>query len=180
MIFKPLVAGVVNMAKQHLRTIYQEDGCLLGVSDGKCYLVLGDITFRLDSNIYEPCLYIKGSDGTMVTLHHAFTVDTLCHAAETNGKIMMVTGNEYDIRGIITLIRKAIDLSKDSVDIGYVEGHCFMDYMVKHGALSPETAVDLADAGMKNSSLYAFIHSKKIGQTSDGLFYLIRPKKEST
>lgn len=85
---------------------------------------------------------------------------------------MMVTGKEYGVSEEIKLIRKAITLSLENVDISYVEGHCFMDYMREHGAVSPETAVDPSDAGLNNAPMYSFLHSKKVTRTSDGLFYL--------
>lgn len=155
-----------------MKTIYRENGILLGETDGKYYLIIGENTYRLDDLRYEPCLYIKGSDRMMLTIHHAFTVEELCRAAQTDSSIKMVTGNDYNISGVLKLIRKAIELSMESVDLSYVEGHCFMDYMREHGALSPETAVAPADAGMKNAPMYSFIHSKKVCRTSDGLFYL--------
>lgn len=162
-----------------MKTIYRGNGILLGETDGKYYLVAEENTYRLSDHIYEPCLYIKGSDRTMVTIHHAFTVDELCRTAQTGSSISMITGNDYNIDGVLKLICKAIALNRESVDLSYVEGHCFMDYMREHGAVSPETAVDPADAGMKNAPMYSFIHSKKVARTSDGLFYLRDRSKDT-
>lgn len=167
------------MDSKMIKTIYQEGGTLLGEADGKHWLVMDEKTFRLSDYLYEPCLYIKDPDGRMVTIHHSFTVSELCNAAQTNSSVMMISGNEYDIRGMLMLIRKAVELSRESVDISYVEGHCFMDYMKAYGALSPETAVDLAGAGLKNpNAMNTFIHSGKVGRTKGDLFYLKDPKKD--
>jgi hypothetical protein len=87
----------------------------------------------------------------------------------------MITGNEYDMGGICKLLRKAIELGRKAVYIHYVEGCCFMDYMKECGAIVPETAIDLTDAGMKNPRMMnTFIHSKHVGVTEDGLFWLIK------
>ena len=116
----------------------------------------------------------------MVTVHNSFTLEQLCRAIEANGSMTMVTGDDYDVAGVFRLLRKAIELSMESVDVGYLEGRCFMDYMKERGALSPETAVDLAGAGLKNpNAMNVFLHSKKVGRTADGLFYLLDPKKKA-
>ena len=50
-----------------------------------------------------------------------------------------------------------------------------MDYMKENGAVSPETATDLTAAGMKNPRMMnTFIHSKHVGMTKDGSFWVIR------
>lgn len=91
----------------------------------------------------------------------------------------MITGNTYDKNGVFRLLRKAAELGRDSIDIAYAEGRCFMDYMKARGAYTEETAIDLREAGMKNpDSLNTFIHSKKVCRTSDGRFFL--PDAQST
>jgi hypothetical protein len=106
-------------------------------------------------------------------------VDELRLAAQTNGSITMITGDEYDVPGVCNLLIKAIDLPLTEVDIHYVEEHCFAYYLKAHGAVSPETAVDLAGAGMINPNVMnTFLHSKKVGRTADGAFYLCRPKED--
>ena len=97
-----------------MQRLFQEDDVSLDEADGKAYLVTDKGRYLLYDHPYEPCLYIKGSDGTNVTIHHSFTVAELRRAAQTKGSIKMVTGNDYDIRGVIKLIRKAIDLSRES------------------------------------------------------------------
>lgn len=153
------------------KVIYSEENFSFGESDGKHYLVTGDNTYRISSGVYEPSLYIEFSN-KMVTLHNAFTVDELCKAVSEGTSITMVSGNSYDAKGVFKLIRKAIELARENVDVSYVEGHLFMDYLREKGAVSPETAVDLKEAGMQHPMMYSFIHSKKVGETSDGLFYL--------
>ena len=158
------------------RVIYSEENLSFKESEGKHYLVMGDNTYRISSGIYEPTLFIEFSN-KMVTVHNAFTVDELCKAALEGSSITMVSGNSYDAKGVFKLVRKAIELAKDNVDVSYVEGRCFMDYMKEHGAISYETAVDLKEAGMQNSVMSSFIHSKKAGETADGLFYLKSEKE---
>ena len=165
------------MEKEKVNRIREANDILFGESEGRFYIFYGDRSCRVSDYPYEPCLYIKGTDGTMVTIHNSFTVDTLCRMAESGEKITLVSGNEYDIDGIFTLIRKALELAMESVDVSYLEGHCFMDYMKTRGAVSPETAVNPADFGLKNAPMYSFLHSKKVGQTPEGFFYLREKKK---
>lgn len=161
------------------QTKYQIDDIALWEDDGRFYMRMDDNVYRLSDHPYEPCLYIRLSDGKWVTIHNSFTVEELCRAMQTDGSIRMITGDEYTVRGVFELIRKAIGLSMESVDISYVEGRCFMDLLKEHGAVSPETAINLTDAGLKNPNVMnPFIHSKKVARTEEGSFYLSDPEKE--
>ena len=165
-----------EVTKRDINIIYEEDGLVYGDADGRFYLISGERSFYLSNYPLEPILYIKSPDGTMTTIHQAFSVDELTEAARTNRPLRMITGDEYDIRGVFKLILKAIDSGLDSVDINYAEGLCFMDYLEANGAVSAGTAVNLVKAGMQNPNVMnVFIHSKKVGCTPDGLYYLRRP-----
>lgn len=170
------------MKRELLETIYQDGDLLLGEYEGQYYLFRGEQSCRLSDHPYEPCLYIKTTQGIYITVHNSFTLDELCRAAKTNGTIGMVTGNEYDMRGICMLLRKALDLSKESVDVGYLEGCCFMDYLEECGATSEETAVPLNDSGINNPNVMnPFLHSKKVRRTNDARFYIMKtPEKDKT
>ena len=157
--------------------IYSGDGISFGEAGGKYYLIMDEKTYRISDHIYEPYLYIECPGNKMVTIHNSFTVDEICRAVRDCRTIRMITGNEYDAAGVFRLISKAISLALENVDISYVEGRCFMDYLEEHGAVSSETAADLAEAGMQNPMMSPFIHSKKVGKTPDGLYYLIKPAK---
>ena len=115
--------------REALVAIYQEGDLLLGEAEGKMYLFRGGDAYWLSDYPFEPCLYIKAFDGSMTVIHHALTVDELRRAARTNGSIAMITGDEYDVRGLCSLLLKAIDLPPAEVDIHYVEEHCFADYL---------------------------------------------------
>ena len=164
--------------KEPLNIIYQEDCLTFGELEGTYYLVTDEGTCRLSDLIREPGLYIELTGAKMITMHNAFTVKDMCDAARENKTITLVSGNDYNIEGLIKLIRKAIVLAMDNVDASYVEGQCFMDFMKEKGADSPETAVSLEDAGLKSSMLYPLIHSRKIKETSEGKYYLRDPEKE--
>ena len=159
--------------RESLNVIFQEGDLCLGDVDERTYLLDGERSFWLSDHPYEPCLYVKTSDGAMMTVHHAFTVEELCRAAKEDSIIRMITGNEYDIRGVCRLLLKAVELSRDDVDIGYVEGSLFLDHLKQQGAVSPETAVDPAAVGIRNPKMMnPFLHSKKVCCTAEGLFYL--------
>ena len=90
----------------------------------------------------------------------------------------MITGDEYDMQGICMLLRKALTLQKESVDVGYLEGCCFMDYLEECGAISEETAVPLTDSGIDNPKVMnPFLHSKKVKRTNDARYYIVNPYK---
>ena len=169
--------GWIEMKRESLETIYQDGDLLLGKYEGQYYLFKGEQPYLLAGHPYEPCLYIKAAQGILITVHNSFTLDELCRAAETNGTIKMITGDEYDMQGICMLLRKALTLSKESVDIGYLEGRCFMDYLEECGATSEESAVPLTDSGIDNPNVMnPFLHSKKVKRTNDARYYLVVSK----
>ena len=167
------------MKKELLETIYRDGDLLLGKYEEQYYLFKGEQSFQLSDHPYEPCLYIEAAQGGFITIHQSFTLDELCRAAKTNGTIKMVTGDEYDMQGICMLLRKALTLSKESVDIGYLEGSCIMDYLEECGATSETTAVPLTDRGIDNPNVMCpFLHSKKVKRTNDARYYIVKsPEK---
>jgi len=177
---KQLFAGMDEMKKESMETIYQDGDLLIGKYEEQYYLFKGEQSCRLSDHLYEPCLYIKAGQGIFITIHHAFTLDELCRTAKANGTIKMITGDEYNMQGICMLLRKALMLSKESVDIGYLEGCCFMDYLEECGATSEETAVPLTDRGIDNPNVMnPFLHSKKVNRTNDARFYIGKPHEKS-
>lgn len=166
---------------ESMRIIYRDGDLLLVQSGEKYFLCTGERSYRLSSYLYDHCLYIKGPDGFYITIRHAFTLDELCRAAQTNGSMEMITGDEYDMKGICMLLRKALTLSMESVDIGYLEAVCFMDYLEECGAVSEETAVPLTDRGLKNPNVMNFLqHAKKVNRTNDARYYIAKiPEKGS-
>ena len=163
-----------TVTEEQLTVVYREAGLILGEADGKIRLLLGERSFRLDDYPFEPCLYLKAGDGRVLTVHNSFTVAELLRAAKEGGRIRMITGNEYGIAGLMRLLQKAAELGREELDIGYVEGCVFMDVLAGCGAVSPETAADLKAAGMNNPRMMRpLVHSKKVGETADGRFYLL-------
>ena len=155
-------------------TLYQNKDVKLTEKDGCLYFIAGKNVYRISSYPHER-LYIETENGHTIVIHNAFTVDEMRRAAQTGESIRMITGNEYDIGGVCMLLQKAIELGRNSVYIHYVEGCCFMDYMKEHGATSPETAIDLTVAGMKNPRMMnTFIHSKHVGMTEGGSFWAMK------
>lgn len=170
------------MENESLRIIYRDGDLLLEQSGEKYYLCKGERSYRLSSDPYELSLYIKGPDRFYITIHHAFTVDELCQTAQTNGSMEMITGDVYDMQGICMLLRKALTLSIESVDIGYLEACCFMDYLEECGAVSEETAVRLTERGIKDLNVMNSLErAKKVNRTNDARYYIWRfPEKDGS
>lgn len=154
------------------RTIYQDNDYLLEEDGGRYSLQMDGKTYRLETSIKEPILYIKGPDRVLLTIHHAFTMDELVYAIHTNGKIRIISGNDHDIRGILGLVRKAVEVGKDGVDLSYIESCLFYDYLKEKGAVSPETARSSSEIGLENCAMYSFMHSNRVDRTSDNRYYL--------
>ena len=170
-----------EITEKDIDVIYRDDGLLLGEYGGKMYLIKDKRSYMLTDYPFGRCLYIKSSDGGMMTVRLCFTVYDLRRAARTGCSVKMITGSEYDIRGMCRLILKAIELSAKSVDIGYLEGHCFIDYMKQRNAVSPETAVDRAEAGIDDPNVMScFISSNVVEQMNNGLYYLLGPGEKSS
>ena len=160
---------------------YREDGLVFGDWGGKLFLILDGVSYVLTGNPREPDLFFKGSDRTMLTLRQAFTPDELCRAVRRavreNGTIAVISGNTYDVKGVFRLIRKAVGLGRNSVDLSYAEARLFMDYLEEQGAYSPETAVSPSSFGLANPRIMnPFLHVKRAGCTPEGKYYLIPPE----
>lgn len=156
-------------------TLYQDKDVKLSETDGCLYFTVGEKVYRISSLPQEPCLYIETKNGHTIVIHNACTTDELRRVSQTEESIRMITGNEYGIGGVCMLIRKAIELGRKSVYIHYVEGCCFMDCMKEKGAVSPESAIDLTAYGLKNPRMMnTLIHSKHVGVTEDGSFWLMK------
>ena len=155
------------------KIFFMDSLVVFGAKDDNVYIIHGDRSYLLTSNILEPCLYVESSDKKTKILHHAFTVDKLCELAQTRGILKLVSGNEYNAKGLITIILRAMELPQDDMDIDYAEGFLYMDRMKIMGAVSEETAVESERLGLHdNRSMQKFIHCKKVGETADGRLYL--------
>ena len=97
-----------------MNLLFQDGGLQLGEADGRVYFVDGGKAYWLSDYPGEPCLYVKGPGGVLMTVHQSFTVDQLCRAARHGGTMTMITGDEYDVRGVLLLLRKAVGLGMDS------------------------------------------------------------------
>ena len=157
-------------------TILYIDGDLLLTDSGEdMFFVVGESAYKLSDQLYEPCLYIRLPEGRWITIHHAFSMRELRRTALSDGTIKMITGDEYDMPGILMLMHKAVELARDSVDIGYLEAQCFMDYLRERGAVSKETGVSLYEAGIQNPNLMnTLLHCKKVDRTNDARYYLLK------
>ena len=117
----------------------------------------------------------------MTTIRHCFTLTELCWLIRTGETLTMVSGSVRDVRGIFKLIHKAVELSMPSVDTGFLEVHCYIDYIREHGAVSAQTAVDRRDGGIEDPALLTpFIDARIIGNTLKGRYYLRNPGEEET
>jgi len=161
------------MEKELRKILYRDGDLLLEQSGEKIFLTLGEQSYQITDYPYEPYLCIKTGHGFFVIIHNAFSLQELCLAAQENGSIKMITGDEYDMRGICMLLRKALALSMESVDISYLEECCFTDYLKECGAVSEERAVSLSDWEMKNPNVMnSFLHAKKVKRTNDARYYI--------
>ena len=133
----------------------------------------GENEYRLTCNPREPDLNIISEDGTETTVHNAFTVEELTEHAVNRKPMRMITGNEYDTGTVCGLILLAVSLGRDCMDIDYLEGCRFLEILRENGAVSAETAFDLAPAGLRNHRMMeTFIHSGKVRRTGKDLYYL--------
>ncbi|MBO4494544.1 MAG: hypothetical protein J5752_01655 [Clostridiales bacterium] len=151
--------------------IYQDDKITFEKAGREYALSFNGNTYLLRSIIYEPSINIKGPE-KILTVHNSFTMETLVSAIENNGSMHMISGNDYDVTGVFALILKAIELERTDIDLSVVEEYRFLDLLKERGADSFEKALSPADFGLKNCKMTSFIHSKKIGWTVDGRFYI--------
>ena len=77
--------------------------------------------YNLESNSYEPCLYIKKDNKIMVIIHNSLTTDELINISINKNKINLINGKDYDIKEICKLIILAINNGIYDTDISYLE-----------------------------------------------------------
>ena len=161
------------MGSEMLKTLYMDGSIKIAESEDGVFLHVGEQIYSLTSHAYEPCLYIQSEDKSLITIHDAITVEDIRSMAESKRSTMLIAGAHHDIKGICMLLSKALTLSMESVNMSYLEGCCFLDYLDKCGAISEETAVTLKDSAIDNPyALIPFLESKKIYKTNDGRYYL--------
>lgn len=157
------------------KRFYQDEEYILEKRGEKVFLIRGTDEYEISNGGREPDLYIRTPDRKWWMVHNAFTAGELCRVAWMKDTCRMVTGQSYDIRGLIKLIMKAVELKMDQMDIGYVESRCFMDILAQQKAFSEETAFDLYSVGMENPNVMGnLIHAKKVMNTTSGKHYLLK------
>ena len=167
------------MEKESLKILYQDGDTIISETESGYYLHIGELVYELACHYYEPCLYIMGEGDNCVTIHDAFTVDHLSRLAESKGTLKMITNDEYDLQGICKLLCKAVSLMMNRVyvkfmNISYLEGCCFLDYLEECGAISKDTAVPLTNTQIKNPKVIeSFQHlNKRVNRTDDARYYV--------
>ncbi len=153
--------------------LYQEEEVLLGDVDGTLYLRKGTEDLRVSDHLYEPYICLSRKDGSSVTIHNAFTVEELRGLAENGGTIQMITGDEYDLKGVCELLLLSEELSQTDMDISYLEGRKILRRLEEAGAISSSSALDPDVFGKFNHHILdPFLHAKRIGKTEDGRYYI--------
>ena len=154
--------------------LYRDDRSALYTRDGSVFFTESGRSFRLSSHPYEPCLYMTGiPDGSQTVIHNAFEVSELTAAVSTGQMIRLITGDSYDGPGTCSLLGTAAELSPGEYDIDYIECRRFLDILMEAGAVSAETALDLAPYGLENHRIMdRMLHAKYAARTESGSYHL--------
>ncbi|MBQ2582061.1 MAG: hypothetical protein II574_10585 [Ruminococcus sp.] len=156
-----------------IRSLYRNDTLMLADDDGELYLIADNKQYHITSQPYEPCMYLRCGDESEITVHNAFTTDTLCRLADSHGKATAMSGNEHDLGSLCSLLLLAVGCKRTSVDFDYLESLTVIENLHRLGAVSPETAADAQALGLcRTNFLRPFVHSKKLFVTQDGKYYL--------
>ncbi len=100
--------------------LYQSENCFLIDNCNELIFNYNNM-YYLESNPYEPCLYIKLDNKIVVIIHNSFTTFEIIDVAKNNSKINAITGKEYDIKEICELLICAINSNVYDTDISYLE-----------------------------------------------------------
>lgn len=154
--------------------LYRDGGTALYVRDGSVFFTDSGRRYRLSSSPYEPCLYMdRVPDGGQTVIHNAFSVAELTDAAQAGKKITLISGNSYDVPVICSLLAAASELAPGEYGADYIECLRFMKILAASGAVSADTAADLALCGLANHRIMdRMIHSKYVRRTEDERYFL--------
>ena len=156
-----------------IRPLYCEGEVLLAEIDGALWLSEGETLCMITSHPYEPCTYLKLRDGAELTIHNAFEVRTIKSLATNGGTVSSVTGNVHDLPGLCGLLLYAARLGGGSFDVGYLEARMIAGELARCGAVSADTAMDIAVFGVRNRNVMnGLVHGKRVGRTPDGRFFV--------
>lgn len=100
-----------------------EDFGLLNLSSDEVTYTYEGETYRLSSNIYEPCLFIWKADELVCTLHNAYTTEQLVKAFTAGKTIKTNYGTDYDQEfdeaGFRRVLAAALDSGRENMDLFY-------------------------------------------------------------
>lgn len=86
---------------------------------GVIYFNYNGCSYKLESQPYEPCLYIQGGDRIVCTLHTAFTTDELIGAFSKGVSVKAVNWVDYDEAAFIRALAAALDSGREQLDDTY-------------------------------------------------------------
>ena len=76
--------------------VYRDGRFVLGFANGSPYLTFGGTTYELSCHPFEPCLYIKGPDGSLTAVRNAFDPSSVLETFSEGGTVTSATGRIYD------------------------------------------------------------------------------------
>lgn len=95
----------------------------LNLSSGEVTYAYRGETYRLSSNVYEPCLFMRRNDELVCALHNAYTTEQLVNAFAAGETIKTCFGKdhdkEYDEAGFCRVLAAAIDSGLAEMDLFY-------------------------------------------------------------
>lgn len=164
------------------RVVYQDERYTLGIKDRVPYLIVGERTFTLSCQPFEPCMYIQSEGELLNIIHNSFDPEWVVNCFAEGDTFTSITGREYTPRDFCELIDFASTSCYDT-DISYVEGAIAVRKLKELGAVCPEKAVDIGTLGFRTIS-DRFSRSKKLTErvmyTDDGrVFVKIRANSEA-
>ena len=158
--------------------VYSDDKYVLGQKDAEPYLTADGKVYSLSCHPYEPCTYIKNGGVLVSVIHNAFDPSVVLNAFAKGKTVDSISGKIYEAKEFCEMLTFAANNLYDT-DISYVEGAMAVAKMKAMGAVTPESAVDVRELGVRKIS-DRFSHSKKLDErvmyTEEGKVY-VRIKK---
>lgn len=83
---------------------------------GDVYFSYNGQNYKLESQPYEPCLYIQDGDRIICTLHTAFTTRELIAAFTKGESLKAIDWKDYDEAAFCRVLSAALDSGRDQLD----------------------------------------------------------------
>ena len=77
------------------------------------------VVYTLESNCYEPCIFIEKDGVDICLLHNALTIDKLNEVFSAGGAVKYYRDQKFDEEAFCRILAASIDSKRDDMDLDF-------------------------------------------------------------